>query len=217
MLASGFIAVAILLRLMAGGGYLISTLRGRAKPNIVSWSLWSLTALIAFVAQICKGGGSEALVSLAIAFGPLVVIVTAVLKGTQSLKLTRLDLCCLSLAIAGITLWMTTKNPLLALLMSVMADLIASTPTVVKSYVKPHTESAASYSLSIISMIVTLLTIRQWKVMTWAFPSYILLINLTFVTLILLPKQLRSQRSMAILAGSAPTTCLPLQPRFPVT
>ena len=34
MFASGFIAVAILLRLMGGGGYLIFTLRGKAKPNI---------------------------------------------------------------------------------------------------------------------------------------------------------------------------------------
>jgi di/tricarboxylate transporter len=144
------------------------------------------------------------LVTLAIAVGPLVVVAAATLRGTQCLKLTRLDLCCLSLAIAGIILWMTTKDPLLALLMSVVADLFASTPTVVKSYVMPHTESAASYSLSIISMIVTLLTIRQWRVMSWAFPSYILLINLTFVTLILLPKQLRSQRSMTVLAGSAP-------------
>ena len=72
-------------------GYLISTLRGKAKPNIVSWSLWSLTALIAFAAQIYKGGGSEALVTLAIAFGPLAVIAVAVLKGAQSLTLTRLD------------------------------------------------------------------------------------------------------------------------------
>ncbi len=191
MLASGFIAVAIPLRLTAGGGYLISTLRGKAKPNIVSWSLWSLTALIAFAAQIYKGGGSEALVTLAIAFGPLAVIAVAVLKGAQSLTLTRLDVWCLSLAIAGIILWIRTKDPLLALLMSIVADILASIPTVVKSYLTPQTESAAAYSLSIISMIVTLLTIRQWNVMSWAFPLYILVINLTFVTLILLPKRLR--------------------------
>jgi hypothetical protein len=194
MLASGFIAVAILLRLMAGGGYLISTLRGKAKPNIVSWSLWSLTALIAFAAQICKGGGSEALVTLAIASGPLAVIAVAVLKGAQSLKLTRLDVWCLSLAIAGIILWIRTKDPLLALLMSIVADILASIPTVVKSYLTPQTESAAAYSLSIISMIVTLLTVRQWNVMSWAFPLYILIINLTFVTLIMLPKRLRYHR-----------------------
>jgi len=191
MLASGFIAVAIPLRLMAGGGYLISTLRGKAKPNIVSWSLWSLTALIAFAAQIYKGGRSEALVTLAIALGPLAVIAVAVLKGAQSLTLTRLDVWCLSLAIAGIILWIRTKDPLLALLMSIVADILASIPTVVKSYLTPQTESAAAYSLSIISMIVTLLTIRQWNVMSWAFPLYILVINLTFVTLILLPKRLR--------------------------
>jgi hypothetical protein len=194
MLASGFIAVAILLRLMSDGGYLISTLRGKAKPNIVSWSLWSLTALIAFAAQICKGGGFEALVTLAIAIGPLAVVAVAVLKGARSLRLTRLDVGCLSLAIAGIILWIKTKDPLLALLMSIVADIFASIPTVVKSYLTPQTESAAAYSLSIISMIVTLLTIRQWNVMSWAFPLYILVINLTFVTLISLPNRLRYLR-----------------------
>ena len=204
MLASGFIAVAILLRLMGGGGYLISTLRGKAKPNIVSWSLWSLTALIAFAAQICKGGGLEALVTLAIALGPLAVIATAVLKGAQSLILTHLDAWCLSLAIAGIILWIRTKDPLLALLMSIVADIFATIPTVVKSYLTPHTENAAAYSLSIISMIVTLLTVRQWNVMSWAFPSYILVSNLTLVTFILLPKRLRYQRSVTMSAGNAP-------------
>ena len=198
MLVSGFIAVAILLRLTGGGVYLISTLRGKAKPNIVSWSLWGLTALIAFAAQICKGGGLEALVTLAIAVGPLAVTAAAVLKkGAQNLILTRLDVCCLSLAIVGIILWISTKDPLLALLMSIVADIFANIPTLVKSYLSPHTESAAAYSLSVISMIVTLLTVRQWNVMSWAFPLYILAINLTLVTLILLPMRLRYQRSVA--------------------
>ena len=194
MLASGFIAVAILLRLLGGGVYLISTLRGKAKPNIVSWSLWGLTALIAFAAQICKGGGLEALVTLAIAVGPLAVTAAAVLKGAQSLRLTRLDVWCLSLAIVGIIFWVGTKDPLLALLMSIVADILASVPTVVKSYLTPQTESAAAYSLSVISMVVTLLTVRQRDVMSWAFPLYILVINLTFVALILLPRRLRYQR-----------------------
>jgi hypothetical protein len=204
MLASGFIAVAILLRLMSDGGYLISTLRGKAKPNIVSWSLWGLTALIAFAAQLCQGGGLAALVTLAIAAGPLAVTAAAVLKGGQNLRLTRLDVWCLVLAFAGIILWVRTDDPLLALVMSIAADIFASMPTVVKSYLTPHTESAAAYSLSVISMIVTLLTVRQWNVMSWAFPLYILVINLTLVTLIVLPKRLRYQRSAAAPAGSAP-------------
>jgi hypothetical protein len=195
MLASGFIAVAILLRLMSDAGYLISTLRGKAKPNLVSWSLWGLTALIALAAQICQGGGFEALVTLAIAVGPLAVTAAAVLKGAQSLMLTRLDVCCLSLAIVGIALWVSTKDPLLALLMSIVADISATMPTLVKSYFTPHTESAAAYSLSVISMIVTLLTVRQWNVMSSAFPVYILTINLTLVTLIVLPMRLRYQQS----------------------
>jgi len=132
MLASGFIAVAVLLRLMGDGGYLISTVRGKAKPNIVSWSLWGLTALIAFAAQLCQGGGLEILVTLAIAAGPLAVTAAAVLKGAHSLRLTRLDVWCLALALAGIILLVRTDDPLLALLMSIAADIFASMPTVVK-------------------------------------------------------------------------------------
>jgi hypothetical protein len=213
MLASGFIAVAILLRLMGSGGYLISILRGKARPNIVTWSLGGVTALIAFAAQICKGCGFGALVTLAIAFGPLAIITAALAKGTRRLKLTRLDAWCLSLAIAGIILWIRTKDPLLALLMSIVADIFATMPTVVKSYLTPHTESAPAYSLSVISMIVTLLTVRQWNVMSWAFPLYILMINLTLVTLILLPERLRYQRSVAASAGSAPAVGLLSQSR----
>jgi hypothetical protein len=194
MLSPGFIAVAIGLRLIGGGRYLISTLRGKVAPNIVSWSLWSLTAFIAFAAQVYKGEGLHAVVTLAIAIGPLTVVAAAVLRGRHSLVLTRLDVWCLSLAIAGIILWITTKNSLLALLISIVADIFASIPTLVKSYLTPHTESAAAYSLSIISMIVALLTVTQWNVLSWAFPSYILVINLTFVVLILLPKRLRYQR-----------------------
>ena len=134
--------------------------------------------------------------TLAIAIGPLAVVTVGLLKGAISLILTRLDLWCLTLAITGIILWIKTKDPLLALLMSIVADLVSSIPTVVKSYLKPQAESASAYSLSVMSMIVTLLTIRHWNVMSWAFPLYVLAMNLTYVTLILLPKRLRYQRSV---------------------
>jgi hypothetical protein len=59
-----------------------------------------------------------------------------------------------------------TEVPLLALLMSIVADIFAHIPTLVKSDLTPHTESAAAYTLSVISMIVTLLTVRQRNVMS---------------------------------------------------
>jgi hypothetical protein len=193
MLPSDFIIVAIVLRLAGGAKYLLSTLRGKAQPNIVSWSLWSLTALIAFASQISsKGVGAEALVTLAIGIGPLAVVVAGLVKGAHKLSvLTRLDVLCLVLALVGVILWIKTSDLLLALLMSIVADIISSIPTVAKSYRAPKSESASAYSLTIVSMVVTLLTLQQWGVMNWAFPLYILAINLTFVMLILLPKQLR--------------------------
>jgi hypothetical protein len=191
MLPTEFIIVAILLRLAGGTRYLLATLHGKAQPNIVSWSLWSLTALIAFTSQVSKGVGVEALVTLAVGIGPLAVVMASLLKGRHKIEITRLDLLWLALALLGIFLWIKTSDPLFALLMSIVSDIFSSIPTVVKSFRAPETESASAYSLTILSMTITLLALQRWEVMNWAFPLYILAINLTFVVLIMLPKQLR--------------------------
>lgn len=199
MIPSYFIILAILFRMVGGAKYFMLTVRGRTQPNIVSWALWSLTAIIAFIAQMYRGVGIESLVTLAIGIGPLAVVFAGLRMGGYKVAFTRLDISCLLFALVGIVLWIKTSDPFLALIMSIIADIFSSIPTIVKSYLLPETESASSYFFSILSMIVTLLTITRWEVMNWMFPLYILCINLTFVMLIILSKRIRFTRQVALL------------------
>ncbi len=194
MLDPGFIAVAVVLRLLGNAGYLIGTWKGRVKPNIVSWFFWGVTALVAFAVQISKGAGPEAYVTLAIAVGPLAVFAMIIHRGSYKVNLSYSDKWCAALTMFGMVLWLITNNPVSALLMSILADIASSIPTILKSYLAPHTEHALPYTLSIVSMVVTLLTINNWGITHWAFPAYILLINLTFVVLILMPKGWRRHK-----------------------
>jgi hypothetical protein len=191
MLPAGFAFVAILLRLMSGGSYFKATWQGKAQPSLVSWFFWSITGLIAFAVQMLKGDGMSAWVTLAIGLSPIAVCAAALYKGVYKAGFSRSDKWCILLTILGILLWLVSKNPLLALFMSIMADIFSSIPTILKSWRAPHTEHPTAYILSIASMALTLLTVTNWAITNWLFVSYILGINLTYVVTIYASRKFR--------------------------
>jgi hypothetical protein len=191
MLPTSFIVVAILLRLSSGASYLRATWQGNAQPSIISWSFWSLTALIAFAVQIVKGSGPEAFVTLTIGLSPIAVCAVALYKHAYHASFTTTDKICVALTISGIVLWLISKNPLTALLMSILADIFSSVPTFIKSYREPHTEHPGAYALSIVSMSVTLLTITDWHITNWLFTAYILCVNVAYVSTITIFSKMR--------------------------
>jgi hypothetical protein len=81
------------------------------------------------------------------------------------------------LAGVGILLWQITNDPVLAIVFSIAADILASLPTIRKAYYDPDSEYEYPYLLSAISMVITLLTIKSWAFTTYAFPLYMLVIN----------------------------------------
>ena len=183
MLPTEFLVLAVCLRLLAGVSYVTALLKGRVRPNLVSWFFWGLTALIAFVLELFHGGGSRAFVTLAVGIGPVIVFVIALAKGLHKNRFTAVDKYCAALTAFGLVLWLLTKNPLLALITSIVVDFVSGIPTIVKTYHHPHTEKALPYALSSAAMAVTLLTIHDWQPMVWLFPAYILWTNFNFVVL----------------------------------
>lgn len=130
MLPAEFIVVAILLRLLAGASYIVAILQGKARPNLVSWFFWGLTALLAFGVQLYEGAGASALITLAIGLGPIIVVSVAIAKGMHKAKFTATDKWCAGFTAIGIVLWLATKDPLAALLMAVAVDYVSSVPTI---------------------------------------------------------------------------------------
>lgn len=206
MLPSGFIVLAIGLRLLSGASYIAAIIKGRARPNLVSWFFWGFTALIAFALQIYQGVGASALITLTIGLGPVLVFALAIYRGMHKETFSAVDKVCAALTVVGIALWLLTKNPLVALCMSIMVDFVSGIPTIVKCYARPHTEHALPYGLSIASMVITLLTIHNWRPINWLFPAYILVTNLNFATLIVSKvgirlRQRRQQPALALQEG----------------
>jgi hypothetical protein len=143
----------------------------------MSWSLWGLTAMVAFVAQLTGGAGPEVVVTFVLGATPLVVCALAVAKGRVEAGSRRLTTGCAAITVVGVVLWQVTADPVSAVLFCIVADLFASVPTLVKAYIDPSSEYPFPYLMSATAMAVTLLTVESWTFTIAGFPMYMLLVN----------------------------------------
>lgn len=190
MIDRHFAILAALVALTGSSGYALDTLRGRTQPNRVSWGMWAVAPLIAFAAELTEHAGLNALLTFAVGFGPLLVVIASFLDPHAYARFTRLDILCGALSLAALGMWALTGTGDVAIAFSILADLWAAIPTLRKAHRRPETESAKAFLFSAVGCVITLLTIvpGQWAFASYAFPVYILLIDCTLSALILRPR-----------------------------
>ena len=77
MINANFVFVGVFFQSIGGLSYLIDTVRGKIKPNKVSWFLWSLAPLIAFAAEVKQGVGIQSLTTFIVGFVPLIIFIAS--------------------------------------------------------------------------------------------------------------------------------------------
>lgn len=184
MIDERFIFLAVILNLLGGYSYLIDTLKGKVKPNKVTWLLWGVAPMIAFIAQVKQGVGLTSLMTFIVGFSPLVIFFASFLNKKAERKITKFDLICGVLSLIGLVLWMYTRVGNLAILFSILADGLAGLPTIVKAYKAPETENYQAFLFAGIGAVITLLTIKTWDFAHSSFAFYILVLNLIAFPLI---------------------------------
>ena len=176
MINEKWVILGALLNLTGSLKYVFDTLKGKTRPNRISWFLWALAPLIAFSAELNQGVGLRSLMTFMVGFGPLMVVIASFISKKSVWKLTPFDYVCGGLSILGLLLWAITREGNIAIFFSILADGFAAVPTIVKSYKEPETESGLVFGLGIINAGITLLTINHWTFANYGFPLYILLI-----------------------------------------
>lgn len=185
MINENFIYFAALISFSGIVFYLKDTIKGKTKPNRVTWFFWALAPMIAFFSAIDENVGVLALTTFMVGFNPTLVFIASIFDKKAYWKLTMFDLACGFLALIGILLWQITGNGNLGITLAILADLFAAIPTIRKSYTNPETETYVAYIGGAIAMTITLLTINNWTYAYFAFPAYILSVNTLIVYIIL--------------------------------
>ena len=184
LLHPNFVILGFLIGLTGSLSYLVSTIKGKTKPNRVTWFFWALAPLIAFVAEIREGVGIQALMTFGVGFGPLLIFLASFINRESVWKLGRFDFVCGALSLIGLFLWYLTKDGNFAIFFSILADGAAAVPTLMKSHRFPETENYHVYLAAAISAIITLFTIETWNFAHFGFPVYILILCTILVLLI---------------------------------
>ncbi len=164
--------------------------RGTTKPHPFSWFIWGVLDTTVFIAQVVKGAGAGAWVTGFTTLVTFFITILALKKGER--KIVPLDWWCLGGGITGIVLWIFMHDPLYAVLLATVTNIVAMVPTVRKSYVRPHEETPSFYGLNIFKWIPAIFALENFTLTTWLFPVSLVIANGALVVILLVRrKQLR--------------------------
>ncbi|MBI1309538.1 MAG: hypothetical protein GC129_06825 [Proteobacteria bacterium] len=169
-----FVFLAAFINLIGGVSYVVETYRGNTKPNRVSWFLWALAPMVAVAAQLASGIGWSTLIVFMTGFCPLLVFIASFTNPHAYWQLTWLDYACGILSLVGLILWAITKDPVLAVVFSILSDGLAALPTILKSYTNPETEDANAFIFAAIGTSLAFFTIEQHSFIADGFTVYII-------------------------------------------
>lgn len=169
--------------------YLSSILNGETKPSRATFGIWSFIGIIEASSYAASGARATVLLPLVYVVGDIVVFILSFKRGLGGLQ--PLDIFCLLGAILGAGFWAITKNPHLALYLSMSASACGFIPTLRKVYMLPHSENRLAWSMDVVSALCNLLAVTKLELYFVLYPLYLLVFDSGVVGLIAFPRTSR--------------------------
>ena len=157
-------AIAVVLTFLAYIPYYRDILKGKTRPHIYSWSLWGLLTILIVALQIKGGAGPATWVTAAAGLLCIGVVVLSLKNGKKDITTT--DTITAILSLIAIAFWLIAKQPIIAIILVVIADILAFFPTVRKSWNQPHTETLSLYITNTLRFSLALLAIENYTILS---------------------------------------------------
>lgn len=185
--------VAVAIGLIGYYPYFRDVLRKQTKPHLFSWLIWGLLTGVAFSAQIAGGGGIGSWVTGVTALLCFAIAGLALFQGEK--EITRTDWICLLGALMGLLVWALTDNPLGAVVVITIVDLIGFIPTFRKSFARPFEETFSTYIASGIKFALGIIALEHYSLTTWLYPASLVVTNIAFAVMILVRRSMLSRHA----------------------
>ena len=156
--------------------YVWDTLKGKSRPNRMTLLIWAAGPFIGVAAGIVAGAAWWALLPVFVAgLGPLAIFLSSFVNPNAYWKLGALDYTCGALAVLALVLWAVTNDPVVAVVLSIAADALASFPTIVKSWKFPETETGFTYFVALCNVTLGLFLAPSHSFVQVGFLVYLIL------------------------------------------
>lgn len=167
--------VAVVLTVVGYASYFQSIFKRQTKPHAFTWVIGTLANGIVFVGQWSHGGGAGSWVTAFTGLLCFMLVGISVKWGEKDI--TRTDVMAFAGALAAIALWYFTDNPLWAICLATVIDILGCYPTARKSYHKPYEESVFSWSACTLRSALSLFALEQYTPVTVIYPLALVFVN----------------------------------------
>jgi len=162
--------------------YIRDIFKGKTKPHVFSWFIWSALTGTAFVGQLVSGGGAGAWVTGMASLGSFYIFLLSFRSGERTI--TTGDFISFTGAIVALFTWYLTKDPLAAIILITTIDVLGYVPTFRKSFNKPFEETLRTYALSALKFFISLFALQLISIETALYPASLVITNLIFVAMV---------------------------------
>lgn len=169
--------------LLAAGLYIRAMIKGKARPNRVTWLMWSIAPFIATAAEIYSGVTWAVIPVFMTGFAPFLIFCASFFTKAYW-RLSKFDYFCGGVSALALVLWVVTMEPILSIILAIAADAIASIPTLKKAWRNPETESVWPFLTGIFNAVAALLVAVTWSFNEVSFPLYLLGLNILLVLVV---------------------------------
>ena len=187
--------IAGLVSLAGFAPYLMSTVRGRTRPNRATWWIWTFVGAGLCASYFAAGARDSIWVPVSYVIGPFLTALASIKYGEGGWN--RLDRICFGTAAVSFGVWGLTGSAMIALVMNLGVDISGAIPTIRKSYVEPESEDRTAWGLFLAGNTINLLALYTWSFAEAAYPLYLFAVAATVS--ILLARKPVPKRAVAVI------------------
>ena len=181
--------IGALVVVLSGIPYIIDTVKGKTRPNIVSWFTWTLLIAIGGFAALDAHQLRTAILTFGDAAQAGIILLLGFRYGFA--KLSLFDGFCQVGALLGLTLWLVFNNPVVAIVATVLIDLVAALPTFRHAWLKPQEETWQTFFISSVGAATGLASLSSFTVASLTYPVYLFLLGLSLSATIVARRRMK--------------------------
>ena len=188
-----FAALAILVSVIRYGTYLRAIYLKEARPHVFSWFNWGTVTAIGAYAQMSLDGGPSAWVLVVVSATCFFISGVALFVGEKNI--TRSDWFAFLGALTAIPVWVYTNDPIWAIIVIIVIDILTYYPTIRKSWNDPWGEPPSSYFWAGLRYFLALFAVSPMTLETLAYPFFLMATDWGFALYVLYRRKVLTKKT----------------------
>jgi hypothetical protein len=162
--------------------YVRDILRGTTRPHRGTWLVWGILAIVVTLSQRSDGASWSVLVAAAQAVLILAVFALSIRRGEGGLS--SVDALMFAIAAGGVAGWAVAGEPIVATMCIIVADLVAATMMMPKTYRDPGSETLSTFGLASLSGALAVCAVGRVDAGLLLYPAYLCVVNASIALVI---------------------------------